>query len=482
MASSHLFRPVCLFVGFYFLFSHLPLIAAAIDRPLEDSVTPVVIRKIVLDGNKHTRPSIILRELRFRENDTIAPGALPALLKASQENVFNTRLFNIVSLDSAIIPGTHLVDISVHMIERWYIWPIPYFEFADRNFNVWWETKDLSRLTFGLDLTFFNMRGRNETLTLLTHFGYDQLYGFTYKAPYINRRQTLGIAFGAGLELNHEVAVETRQNKPVFIRDPARYMRQLTFTFAELLFRPSFYVQHTLRFDYQYLYFPDTVKNVNGFMLNNSNAQNLFYLSYQFKDDHRDVQYYPLKGYYFDVEFVHCMPYADAHDTYIQSAFRKYWQIYNRWYWASGVTGKVTFAQTQPYYLQRGLGYNRDFVRGYEYYVADGQHFALLKNNLKFAIIPERVIRLGFINTSKFNTIPLALYVNAFCDLGYVYNYQHKSEAYRNAYGNTLENTLLVGYGFGVDFTTYYDFVVRMEFSVNGMAEPGFYLHFIAPI
>jgi outer membrane protein assembly factor BamA len=482
MAFPKLSRPVSLLL-FTLFFFHPDLSSALnLTGDIGDEGQYIVIGKITLDGNKRTRPSIILRELKFHENDTLAQGMLPQLLKESQENVFNTRLFNIVTLDSSLVAGTNQVDVSVNVIERWYIWPIPYLTFADRNFNVWWETKELSRLTYGVDLTFYNMRGRNETLTLLTHLGYDQLYGFTYKAPYINRRQTLGIGFGAGVELNHEVAVETIDNQPQFISDPSRYMRQLIFAFAEFIIRPGFYTQHTLRFDYNYLYFADTVVGVKDFTLNGMNLQQLFYLTYQYKDDHRDVQYYPLKGYYFDMELIFGMPTAVAHDTYIQPTFRKYWQIYNRWYWASGITAKVSIFKTQPYYLQQGLGYNRDYVRGYEYYVADGQHFVLLKNNLKFALIPERVIRLGFINTKKFNTIPLALYLNAFCDLGYVYNYQARSENYRQTNGNTLENTLLAGFGMGLDFTTYYDFVLRMELSMNRMGEAGLYLHFIAPI
>ena len=279
MAVSFLSRPGSLFAFLWFII--IPLLLPARDSAAlpADTSTFIVIGKITLEGNRHTRASIILRELKFRENDTLAGGALPGLLRTSRENVFNTRLFNIVSLDSAIVPGTNRVDVAVHVIERWYIWPIPYFEFADRNFNVWWETRDLSRLTFGVDLTFFNMRGRNETLTLLMHLGYDQLYGFTYKTPYINRKQTIGIGFGAGVELNHEVAAATYDNKPVYVKDPSEYLRQLVFGFAELFYRPGYYTLHTFRFDYQQYYFDDKVAHVDGFTLYNSNVQQLFFLS-----------------------------------------------------------------------------------------------------------------------------------------------------------------------------------------------------------
>jgi hypothetical protein len=40
----------------------------------------------------------------------------------------------------------------------------------------------------------------------------------------------------------------------------------------------------------------------------------------------------------------------------------------------------------------------------------------------------------------------------------------------------------LIGYGLGLDFTTYYDIVIRVEAAVNRMSQPGIYVHFIASI
>ena len=111
----------------------------------------------------------------------------------------------------------------------------------------------------------------------------------------------------------------------------------------------------------------------------------------------------------------------------------------------------------------------------------DGQHYALLKNNLKFAVLPQHIGKIGFIKSSKFNTIPVALYLNAFTDMGFAYHYQGNGPSEEKA-GNTLENTFLIGYGLGLDFTTYYDIVVRLEGAMNKMFQPGVYLHFIAPI
>ena len=138
---------------------------------------------------------------------------------------------------------------------------------------------------------------------------------------------------------------------------------------------------------------------------------------------------------------------------------------------------KFSLPADQPYFLQRGLGYGRDFVRGYEYYIIDGQQFFIFKNNIKFAILPQRVAVTDILKSIKFNTIPYALYINVYADFGYVYNRSKPQNEQNN-----LQNQLLAGCGAGLDFTTYYDIVIRLEYSVNREGTPGLYLHFIAPI
>ena len=444
----------------------------------------VIAGTIIISGNRITHPNIIRRELKFKEGDTLKIDRLPGILNNAKENIFNTRLFNFVTLDTTIYPLTNRMNLSIAVIERWYAWPIPFFQLSDQDLNAWLQTWDWTKLTYGIDFTFYNVRGRNETLKIITHLGFNQKYGFTYKIPYVNGKQTIGIAFGADMELNHQVAMRTQDNKPYYFNRTGSYPKQLTFAFGDLLIRPNIYVVHTFRLAYSHYYLQDTVLHVPGFSLTYSNNQDFATIWYQYKNDHRDMQYYPLRGWYLDMEFNHSIPYWFTHNTYIKSLFRKYFQLSGRWYYAFSLLGKLSLESQQPYYLQRGLGYNRDFVRGYEYYVIDGQHYLLFKNNIKFAILQERVEKVNFIRTSKFNTIPLALFANLFADMGYVYAYRQKACGTDDVYipFNSLQNTFMMGYGLGLDFTTYYDVVIRLEGSLNIMGKPGIYIHFIAPI
>ena len=75
-------------------------------------------------------------------------------------------------------------------------------------------------------------------------------------------------------------------------------------------------------------------------------------------------------------------------------------------------------------------------------------------------------------------------YANLFVDMGYVYAYQQIAYGFNDTSlpFNSLQNTFMMGYGLGLDFTTYYDVVIRVEGSMNLLGKPGVYIHFIAPI
>ncbi len=146
-----------------------------------------------------------------------------------------------------------------------------------------------------------------------------------------------------------------------------------------------------------------------------------------------------------------------------------------RWYFALGVNGKVSAGKHQPYYLQQGLGFLGDIVRGYENLVIDGQHFWIAKTNLKYALVPYRIYQMPFFNNQKFSLIHYRVFMNLFVDAGSVYDdfYDHE---------NSYSNTLLGSTGIGIDFVTYYDKVFRTEFSVSRHGKTGVFFHFIAPI
>lgn len=206
-----------------------------------------------------------------------------------------------------------------------------------------------------------------------------------------------------------------------------------------------------------------------------------FSFVYQFKADHRDIHYYPLKGWYFDVianqSGLGLLPGTSGSIWYLNPTFRYYQPVSSGFNFSAGLTAKVSSKAEQPYFYQRGLGYSRDFVRGYEYYVVDGKHYILLKTNLKFALIQPHSMQLGFIPSEKFSKIHYALYMNIFADAAYVSGIKYNEKSF-----NKLPDSILNGIGAGIDVVTYYDKVMRLEYSVNGLGESGIFIHFIAGI
>jgi outer membrane protein assembly factor BamA len=443
-----------------------------------------IIQNIYFEGNKITRERILLREVMFSPGDTLSAYELEELLEKSRKNLMNTQLFNFVSTSINIEENTATgTNILFTLTERWYIWPWPIIEFADRNFNTWWqENRDLSRMSYGVVLKWENFRGRKESLEITTRFGYIELYGFDYTIPYLNKKETLGLGIGASYGRTKEAPVMNMDDKLVYYRDDKEYVAEGVSSFLSLTYRKKIYNTHTIRAQYDWQNFQDTLVKINpDFTVDGKTTLQFLSLSYLFKSDHRDYKAYPLNGHYFDVEVVKrgfgVFDNNDLDVFYVLTTFRKYFQLGNRFYFASGLNSKFSNNSKQTFYMHRAIGYGRDIIRGYEYYVVNGNNFGIFKNNLKFALLPTREFNIDFIKSEKFSKVHYAFYLNAFFDLGFVDNFNPQDEL-----NNTLENTLLIGYGLGIDFVTYYDLVFRFEYSFNRMNEHGFFLHFMAPI
>lgn len=436
-----------------------------------------IVDSIKLCGNKTTKNFIIFRELTFKQHDTIPAYKLIDALTRTRENLLNTSLFNFVTIHDSIISGGNPSHIEIHIqfIERWYLWPFPIFELSDRNFNTWWETKDFNRISYGLLLVKENMRGRMEKLNMLLRFGWDETYQVSYNIPYINKKQTLGSGFGIGFSQNHEVAYRTIGNKHENIRLERESIHKNFYTYFSIAHRPSLYHHHLLSLRYDYFVFNDTLLELNPNYSFNGDAINEYLtMHYRYTSDHRDSKVYPLRGNYFEGNLVKngfgIFKDGDISMMHLQGSYRKYWPVKKRFYFSTVWTGKISTSRNQPYFFQRGLGYGRNFVRGYELYVVDGQSYILGKNTLKFNLVPTQVKNIRFIPGEKFGKIHFTIFANWFFDVGYV-------EDFKNTEGNELANKLLIGTGLGIDLVTYYDMIFRVEFSLNREGEFGVFLH-----
>ncbi len=470
-----------------FLFLHIFLISGLIGKAqtslpffYTDSLpknSSWIIDSIVFEGNKLTHTKVLSRELLIKPHDTLSSTQLVDLVRKTSDNLRNLSLFNFVTPVYKCKPQGK-VTLKFIVVERWYIWPYPVFEIADRNFNAWWRAKNFSRVNYGVNLQIENFRGHKETLAILAKLGFDRRFGFQYTVPSINRSQTLGLSASYSISANHEVAYATDSSNQIrFIRNDELFLKTEHQLAIGIVYRPNFYQTHTAELEFGLLNLEQEVvdRNPNYGPL----SAKFLSLNYLIKDDHRDYKHYPLKGYYFDIAASKIgIPLVDDGEIdfwSIEGTYRKYWALGTKWYTALGTYGRVVGSDVLPYFIQSGLGYGRYFVRGYEYYVVDGQKIALLKANLKYAIVPTRILHINQVKTEKFNKLHYAFYLNLFADAGYAEGKYKPDET-------ALSGKLLYSVGLGLDFVTYYDKVLRIEYSVNRLGESGIFVHFIASI
>lgn len=441
--------------------------------------TLIEVEKIAFTGNKITHPSIIGREILFNTGDSLRINDLIVKAEQSRKNLLNISLFNFVdvSLDKSLDGN---VIVTFGFVERWYIWPFPVFEIDERNFNEWWDNKNLQKANYGAYITWENFRGRREKLSLLARAGYNQRYGLAYQAPFINKRKTIGLTFSGGFSRSKEVNFLTSDNKQLFLKHPQMFLKQEWYLNLKASYRHGIFNSHALSLTMNNFHYADTILSLNPLFTPNGESDfSYFSLIYEFKSDHRDIKAYPLKGYYWDFSAsrhgLDLLKNENINVLYFMANVRKYWEYNPNHHFALGSVIKYAPISKQPYFIQQGLGFQRNLVRGYEYYVIDGQSFVVLKSNYKYTLLPQRSGRLPVFRDKKYSLIHYALYINLFADMGYV----HDSSFFEN---NPLSNTLLFGSGIGLDLVTFYDKVVRFEFSLNRNIEPGFYIHLIAPI
>jgi len=193
---SQLLKPLLLLLFFFKL--------CPISFAQEDTSKIIIIKEFKIIGNKTTKENIISREMPFMVNDTIVKTKLNDLLERTKSNLFNTSLFNFVTVEPVYFDENN-ISVYITVEERWYWWPIPIFDIEENNFNTWWVDKDFDKVNYGLFVAKENFRGRKETAMLLFQAGYTEKIGIKYIVPYVNKRKTNGLSIKLSYSRNHEV-------------------------------------------------------------------------------------------------------------------------------------------------------------------------------------------------------------------------------------------------------------------------------------
>lgn len=432
---------------------------------------------IQIIGAKKTKRHIILRELTFQIGDTILLEDTLSHKVNSENNLFNTTLFNFTKVSFKDSLNNWIVQVDLQ--ERWYLWPELIINFQERNFSEWWKNKDLSRLNIGLHVNKFNFLGRNQTIQFNGYYGFNERIGFKYQVPYLTKKLRDGLQIALNYGTQNEVFTGVEQNEMIYTKNDSANIMSRFNAQIEYSRRTGFYLSQFINLEFIQLRGMNELASMTNHYFGNQNSfLKYFALSYRIKYDKRFSRNYPLKGYFLDFEITQeglgIFNQSDLNVTNLSFHGKWFTKLFNRNYWASSLHLRQFLQSDVPFLLNRGLGFH-EYIRGYEPYIMQGQSSFLLKTNYKYQIVKPKAYTLPVISKIKrFSKVHFAMYWNVFMDGGYVYNNEELS--------NNFLNSPLVGAGTGLDWVTYYDIVLRTEYTVNKNGSNQFNIAFIAPI
>lgn len=465
----------------------LSILALTISIVSAQTAPSVIVKSIIVEGNRKTKTRIITRELTFAVGDTIPLSKFGKMLEDNRLRVMNTNLFNVVQLNvkdwkSGDLPVDE-VNIVITTIENFFVYPVPIFSLADRNFNVWWKEQNhaASRTNYGLSLMHINTTGQRDPFSLTAQFGYTPRVGLSYELPFVNKKQTVGLFFSGNYGVNRELAVKTENNKLFFYKnDEKSIFQSLSFTVGATI-TPGLLNRHIVALTYSQQTIDTSVVNRNqDYYLDGRSQQRYFTLNYSFSNDTRDMRPYPLEGHLASITLTKngLFKSDDVNNLTINARWSQFGRIVPRWSYESVAKARIGLIRSaQPYAFTQGLGYGQDYMRGYEYAVVDGVDFGILKNSLHFELF-DKTFDLSKYLTWKilqgFRSLPLKLYLSGNFDVGYAQNTAELSLK------NPLNNRTLYSGGVGIDIVAYYSWVWQIQYSWNDLGEKGVFFHYKA--
>jgi outer membrane protein assembly factor BamA len=438
-----------------------------------DSNQKVCVNSLLVTGTKKTKIYIVYREIHFKKGDSLVISELQKELEQARHQVYNTTLFNEVSIDLVAIDA-YQVNITVRVTERWYLYPVPHFQPVDRNFNDWVKTHNasLERVNYGVKFVHYNLSGRRDQLRIYLIGGYTRNISFYYTNPYSNPALTHGFGIGAGYAQNRETPYKTDSGNKILFYNKDYFTRSTAYGTVAFTIRKGLFKKHIFSIGYSNQKVDDSIINVkyNPNYFNDAvNSKDIIDLAYTLQYSNVNNVSYPLTGRiaYFTAQKRGLGFTGGINMLMLEAGWNKYFDMGKNWYSSIQMIGKIKLPFEQAYINQRGLGYGENYLRGLEYYVVDGVVTALVKSTVKKKII---AFSIPFSLFPKVLTkIPFTIFAKTYADVGYAYN---KKTTY-----TYLNNRLLYSGGFGIDILTLYDINLRFEYSFNQLKENGLFLH-----
>jgi outer membrane protein assembly factor BamA len=419
----------------YFIITIILILHSALILAQDSINFPIRIDEVQIVGNERTKANIILREIPYTLPDTLNKADL-ILIKNRIQNLF---LFNRVELSIAEIgQSNHLI---IMVTESWYFFPVPLLFINEH---------DWSKISYGLQLSHYNFRGRNEKLRLGGWLGFNPSFYINYFNPWLG--DDLRLIWGAG------ISKRKIQNK-IFDFKEDRFGFDLT------LGR-----RLSLNFDGQIKFALERIKLPDDYLQYSVSQTGIDYvptLSLQIKWDTRDIFEYPKKGFFITQNFRKTGFSSNQPDFWrFEFDNRVYVPIYRQLSLAARQLLIFNVGEL-PIYDRVFFGFS-ERIRGYFYDIfPDPELFEIYNSNqlsltsleMRFPILPIRYFSFenGPLIPSLYKDLKFGISGGLFMDSGITW--QSKNEL-------RLDN-FYTGYGVGLHIHLPYIFVLRFDFALS---------------
>ena len=397
-----------------------------------DSTSTYVINKIIIEGNKTTKSYIILRELPFKQGDTVTKGEI----EYARNRIYSTSLFTKVLIQPGPVIKNR-INLLIYVEERWYIWPYPVLGFRDR---------DLTKFYVGAGVVDLNFMGRDEGLAALFGLGYDPFGAASYKTSTMGERMEYILSIGASYSHGTNIGVQSGYSSGEFDD-----------TFGDFYVyvgkRSGIYSVISLQASYNYVA-RNTADSTSAVL--SPNGKDIFAsLKFEYTYDSRDLKSYATQGTYLDLS-LEKNGLGESQVDFGRFFFdaRKYYPISDWLSLAGRVHGDLAEGAQIPPYNHAFIGYY-ERIRGMFNTVSEGE--STLGGNVEFRIpiIKQMYLEIPDIPLDQFISNRIALYWSFFGDIGET----------SNKYLDMKMNRALYGYGGGLCLLLPYDIVLQFDYA-----------------
>ncbi len=363
---------------------------------IDKNYQSIKIDSVLIIGNKITEQDIILRELTFSVGDTVNYETL----KYNRERIYSLGIFTHVELNITESTNANVLVISVE--ESWYIYPIPFVELED---------KDWDKISYGVYLVVKNFRGRNETISSRGALGYDPSLNINYTNPYLIRDKN--IYFSAQLAY---VDALNKSNTAEIIYG-GEFSHKFISASVSAGKRIMLYHRVGLNLSFDYIETPQYVKTISA---SNDRIDKVISLGANYIYDTRDLAQFPREGMFASFEFKTKGLGLDEINYQVMTIdFREYRKIIGELGAKWRVASRMTFGDNVPYYDRSYLGLG-ERIRGYYTTEQEGHEYYLGSLELNYPLIKELNINFDFVPLlpKELLSYRVALYLSLFTDTG----------------------------------------------------------------